>query len=118
MADHGHLKPDSDLTEVFTRTVRDVSPRRYGSVSSGANTALLVTLRAIEDEHPDAVAYHLQQLGYDDLDDLQDAVHDRQEQDFLIPDLLDVDVDHAVSMDDSAFDADLKEPDDDHDGTA
>jgi len=112
MTDYGNLKPDDDLTEIFTKVVKDVSEDDYGSVKAGANTALLLTLRLLRDEDPDAVQYHLSRQGYDDLQGLQDAVRTRQQQDFVL------DVDDVLTggatdaVDDSGFSADLQDADD------
>ena len=117
MTDYGNLKPDDDLTEIFTKVVKDVSEDDYGSVKAGANTALLLTLRLLQYEDPDAVQYHLSRQGCDDLQGLRDAVRTRQQQDFV----LDVDdvltTGMAEGVDDSGFSADLQdaEPDDDED---
>lgn len=110
MTEYGNLKPDDDLTEIFTKVVKDVSADDYGSVKTGANTALLLTLQLLEQEDPDAVAYHLSRQDYGSLQALQDAVRSRQQQDFVLSGVVDMD---SVSMDDSGFNAELK---DSHDG--
>ena len=108
MTDYGNLKPDDDLTDVFTKVVKDVSENDYGSVKAGSNTAMLLTLRLLQDEDPDAVQYHLSRQGYEHLQGLQDAVRTRQQQDFV----LDVDDVLTGRMDDSGFSADLQDTDD------
>jgi len=112
MADYGNLKPDDDLTEIFTKVVKDVSEDNYGSVKVGANTALLLTLRLLQDEDGEAVQYHLSRQGYDDLQHLQNAVRTRQRREFAF-DVDDVLADAgAGGMDDSGFSADLKDAED------
>lgn len=113
MADYGNLKPDDELTDVFTKTVKDVAAEDYGAVKAGSNTALLLLLRLLHAEDPDAVNYHLSREGYDDLDDLQDAVRQRQSVPFVLDLSGVVDEDGTVSVDDSGFNAELQEPDDD-----
>lgn len=109
MSDYGNLKPDDDLTDVFTSVLRDVSADDYGSVKSGTNTALLLTLHLLRDEDPDAVQYHLQREGYDSLQELQDAVRGRQQQDFVLDVAGVLSGQESVSVDDSGFNAELQD---------
>lgn len=72
----GHLRPDRDLTNLFTGVVRDMLDDEHGAVKSGANEALLDFL---ENEAPeDVLSYHLKRGEYDSLDGLRAAVRDRQ----------------------------------------
>ena len=76
----GHLRPDRDLNNLFTGVVRDMLDDEHGAVKSGANAALLDFL---DNEAPDDVLeYHLNRGDYDGLDDLRDAVRQRQSADF------------------------------------
>jgi hypothetical protein len=126
MTDYGNLKPDDDLTDVFTKVVKDVSDTDYGAVKAGSNTALLLTLYLLEDEDPDAVQYHVQREGYDSLNDMAEAVLDRQQRPFVLsianvldsgrggPEeaVLSLDLhDHLDDVDDD-FSADLQDGDD------
>lgn len=110
MSDYGNLKPDDDLTDVFTSVLRDVSADDYGSVKSGTNTALLLALHMLKTDDPDAVQYHLQREGYDSLQELQDAVRGRQQQDFVL-DPSDVLTEAPPAVDNSDFTAELTDAD-------
>ena len=72
----GHLRPDRELTNVFTAVVRDMLDDEHGAVKSGANAALLDFL---EQAPEDVLNYNLQQkTEYENLDELKDAVRSRQ----------------------------------------
>lgn len=110
MTDYGNLKPDDDLTDVFTKVVKDVSRDDYGSVKAGTNTALLTALYVLQDEDPDAVQYHLSREGYDSMQELGEAVLDRQQVPFAF------DIDEALSdpaeVIDGDFSAELQDVED------
>jgi len=84
MTDYGNLKPDDALTDVFTSVLKDMPGDEYGSVKAGTNAALLRALHALDDVDPAAVQYHLTRNGFDSLDELEQAVKDRQKRDFPV----------------------------------
>jgi len=76
----GHLRPDRELTNVFTAVVRDMLDDDHGAVKSGANAALLDFL---EDAPEDVLNYNLgRKTDYETLGELKDAVRSRQSTDF------------------------------------
>ena len=76
----GHLRPDRDLSNLFTAVVRDMLDDEHGAVKSGVNAALLDYL---DNEAPDVVLeYHLNRGEYENLDGLRRAVRERQSADF------------------------------------
>lgn len=84
MPDYGNLKPDDVLTDVFTSVLKDQPGEEYGSVKAGSNAALLRALHELQKVDPAAVQYHLTRNELDGLDELRDAVEDRQKRPFPI----------------------------------
>lgn len=72
------IKADTDLVSVYNAVVREIGESEYGSIQSGANTSLLLTLYILREHAPATVEHHVDRHNYSSLQDLQDTVESRQ----------------------------------------
>jgi hypothetical protein len=72
--DAKRIEADADVVEVFRDVTDELTEQEYGNRRPAGTTALILYLAVADGVDDEAVAFHLERQGYDDLADLWDSV--------------------------------------------